>query len=71
MTKKEVLLAARNGTLRGLYKQEVRRLVREVYDIEDEIAAMRQPEKAEKHDAYAEECKAKVKAFIESCGFQV
>lgn len=53
-----------------LYDELVSRLIREKYSIDDELAILRQrdvkPEEFAQYNDYAEECKIKAKAILES-----
>ena len=67
-SKSAVRLAAKNGVLSRLRKQMIVHEVRKKYDADDEIAVLRQvnakPEEYAEYNAYAEECKKRVDAFI-------
>ena len=61
-------LAEMNGTLEKEYGATVNRLVRERYNLPEELAILRQrdekPEEFAAYNAFVEECKAKAKAEI-------
>lgn len=62
-------LAKKNGTLNELYEQEVIRLIRKKYTINQELAILRQrdtkPTEFEEYNTYVEECKRVVKDEID------
>ena len=64
-----VRLARKNGTLNEMYEQEVIRLIRKKYSINQELAILRQrdtkPAEFEEYNAYAEECKRMVRNEVE------
>ena len=62
-------LAKKNGTLTELYEQEVIRLIRKKYTINQELAILRQreskPTEFEEYNTYVEESKRVVKDEID------
>ena len=68
MTEIEIQLAKLNGTQAELYEQEVTRLIRRRYSLNNELALGRQrdekPEEWEAFYAYCEECKAQAKKEV-------
>lgn len=65
MTKTEIELAKRNGTIDEIYGQYVSELIRERYSLNQELALHRQrdtkPQEFAEYSAFAEDCKAKAK----------
>lgn len=59
-TKRQIILASKNGVLSKLRKQLIVAEIRKAYDADDELAILRQREK--KPDEYAE-----YNAYVESC----
>lgn len=68
MTKFEKLMFEKAGVLDKVYGQEVSRLIRERYSLDEELALGRQrdskPEEWAEFNAYCEECKAEAKKEI-------
>lgn len=68
MTELEKKLFEKNGVLDKVYGQEVSRLIRRKYTIDEELAISRQrdtkPEEWEAYNAYCEQCKAEAKKEI-------
>lgn len=64
----EKKLFEKNGVLDKVYGQEVSRLIRERYSLDEELALGRQrdkkPEEWAEFNAYCEQCKAEVKKEI-------
>ena len=69
-TKSAILLAHKNGVLPRLRKQMILAEVHKKYDLDDEIAILRQssikPDERAEHDAYVEDCKHRVDEYINS-----
>ena len=66
MTELEIKLAKLNGIEKLVMAEEIDRRIRKKYTISDEFAILRQrddkPEEFAEYNAYAEKCKAEVKA---------
>ena len=69
----DVKLAMRNGTIRALYKEEVIRLIRQKYDINDETDILFDSDQAKikEHNEYVLSCKEAVKDKIREYGGEV
>ena len=69
-TKRQVILAYKNGVLSKLRKQLIVAEIRKEYDADDELAILRQKEeKPEEYMAYfnyVEDCKNRVDEYINS-----
>ncbi len=74
MTQKE-LLACKNGLSDICYEQAVNQKIRARYTLSQELALLRQreekPQEFEAYHAYAQACKASVKAEFESAGISL
>lgn len=68
MMKFEKLMFEKAGVLDKVYGQEVSRLIRERYSLDEELALQRQryekPEEWAEFNAYCEQCKAEAKKAI-------
>ena len=69
MTKQEIALAKKNGTIDEIYSTLVDREIRKKYSISREFAILRQRdtkiEEFEAYNAYAERCKEEIKKLLE------
>ena len=68
MKEREKKIFEKNGVLDKVYGQEVSRLIRERYSLDEEFAISRQrdtkPEEWAEFNAYCEQCKAEAKITI-------
>ena len=69
VTRRMIKLARKNGTYERLYSDVVHRFVRRRHSQGDVEAILRQrdskPEEFERFNAYAEQCKAEAKAYLD------
>ena len=69
-TKRQVILAYKNGVLSKLRKQLIVAEIRKEYDADDELAILRQREEKPReyaaYNAYVENCKKAVDEYINS-----
>lgn len=69
-TKRQVILAYKNGVLSKLRKQLIVAEIRKEYDADDELAILRQreekPTEYAEYNSYVEACKKAVDEFVNS-----
>ena len=67
-TKEQLALAEKNNTMAKAYGDVVNALIRERYNVSEELAMLRQrdekPEEYAIYNAFVEECKAKAKEMV-------
>jgi hypothetical protein len=67
-TKEQLALAEKNNTLAKAYGDVVNALIRERYNVSEELAMLRQrdekPEEYAIYNAFVEDCKARAKEMI-------
>ena len=70
MNSNDIMLAKKNGTINKIYNRMVDNLICKKYSYSAQISIIRQkdekPEEFAEFYAYAEQCKAEVKAYIDN-----
>ena len=65
---KHIRLAYKNGIVKELYENEIIRMIRRRYSVNQEFAILRQrftkPHEYEEYNLYVEQCKAEVKVKL-------
>ena len=69
-TKRQIILAHKNGVLSKLRKQLIVAEIRKEYDADDELAILRQreekPQEYAEYNSYVESCKKAVDEFVKA-----
>ena len=70
LTKRQIRLAKKNGTIDRIYADAVNALIRRKYTLSDELAILRKrdenPEEFSTYNSYAEQCKSELITLIDS-----